>query len=180
MFSLGDDRDPFVRHGKDDARLPAEMRNRSRTADRVMCEFFTRLHADSVEESARLLEAETGRTPDLERVREAMWTQTHDGRVAFRTPRQQPSVFYMPDLPAQPVTPSERLAWASTVEAATAEIRDEYLTAVESGVAFTPYVHGDIKAEAWKALSGQLDWSSLHLYREARKTPISLQHFPKR
>lgn len=178
MFSLGDDRDPFVRHGKDDARLPVEMRNRSRTADRVMREFFTRLHADSVEESARALETETARKPDLTRVRDAMWTQTHDGRVAFRTPRQEPSIFYMPGLPAQPVTPTDRFAWASAVEAATAEIRDEYLAAVESGVAFTPYVHGDIKAEEWKALSGKLDWSSLHLYREGRKTQIA-QHFPK-
>ena len=178
MFSLGDDRDSFVRLGKDDARLPAEMRNRSRTADRVMREFFTHLHADSVEESMRVLEIETGRKPDLERVGEAMWTQTHDGRVSFRTPRQQPSIFYMPGLAAQPVTPADRLAWAGAVEAATAEIRDEYLAAVENGVPFTPYVHGDIKADEWKALSGQLDWSSLHLYREARLTPIA-KHFPK-
>ncbi|HEY3814453.1 MAG TPA: aspartyl/asparaginyl beta-hydroxylase domain-containing protein [Caulobacteraceae bacterium] len=178
MFSLGDDRDPFVRGGKDDPRLHAEMRNRSRTADRVMREHFTRLHAASVEASARVIETETGRAPDLARVQSAVWPMTHDRAVAYRTPKQAPSVFYMPDLPAQPVTPTDRLAWAGAVEAAAADIRAEYRAAVENGAPFAPYVHGDIKADAWKDLSGKLDWSSLHLYREARLTPIA-QHFPK-
>ncbi|HWE47068.1 MAG TPA: aspartyl/asparaginyl beta-hydroxylase domain-containing protein [Caulobacteraceae bacterium] len=178
MFALGDDHAPFVRRGKDDPSLPAEMRNRSRIADRVMREHFTRLHAASVDESARVIEAETGAKPDLDRVRVAMWTQTHDGPVSFRTPMQEPSVFYMPDLKAQTLTPAARLAWATAVEAATTEIRDEFLAAVKNGVAFSPYVHGAINAEEWKKLSGNLDWSSLHLYREGRKTPIA-QHFPK-
>ena len=178
MFSLGDDRDPLVRHAKDDPRQHAEIRTRSRTADRVMRKHFTRLHASTVDEAERQLEAETGRKPDLARVRAAMWTQTHEGPVAFRTPKQEPSVFYMPGLAAQPTTPRDRLAWAAAVEAATADIRDEYLAAIETGVPFTPYVHGSIKADAWKDLSGKLDWSSLHLYREGRETPIA-KHFPK-
>ncbi len=178
MFSLGDDLDAIVRRGKDDPRMPAEMRNRSRTADRAMREHFTRLHTKIVDEAERVLEADTGRKPDLARVRRAMWTQTHDGAVAFRTPKQEPSVFYMPDLPAHPTTPTDPLAWAGAVEAATADIRNEYFSAVENGVPFAPYVHGGIKAQAWKDLSGKLDWSSLHLYREGRETPIA-GHFPK-
>lgn len=95
MFSLGDDVDPTIRTAKDRPDLDPEIRRRSAMADRVMREHFTQFHAAAVDEAERRLVEAGGETArhDLSRVRRAIWTQTHDGPVLFRTPRQEPSLF---------------------------------------------------------------------------------------
>ena len=111
MFTLGDDVDLAIRRAKDDPRLDPEIRRRSAIADRVMREHFTRLHA-----SRRRRMPNGGPGRDLARVRRAIWTQTHDGPVKFLTPKQEPGIFYMPDLEARPIMSRERLPWASQIE----------------------------------------------------------------
>lgn len=172
LFSLGDDIDPSVRHAKDRPDLDPEIRRRSAIADRVMREHFTRLHAEAVAEFGKRGPA------DLPRVAAAIWTQTHDGPVRFRTPGQQPSLFYMPDLPASEFTPRERLHWAAEIESHTVAIRDEFLAAVEAGTPLAPYVAAETRSPVWRELRGNLDWSALHLYRMAEETPLA-KLFPK-
>jgi aspartyl/asparaginyl beta-hydroxylase (cupin superfamily) len=180
LFSMGDDIDPAVRHAKDRADLDPEVRHRSAIADRVMREHFTRLHAEAVTEIERRARAAGRDTTrhDLSRVRRAIWTQTHDGPVVFRTPNQKPSLFYMPDLVAQAVTPRERLNWAAQVEAHTAEVREEYLAAIHSGTQLSPYVDANTRSEIWRNLRGRLDWSSIHLFKVAQETPFA-RLFPR-
>lgn len=171
LYSLGDDLDPAVRRAKDRADFDPEIRRRSAVADHAIREHFTRLHAaamDSVESSAE----------DVTRVRNAIWVQTHDQPFEYRTPNQQPSLFYMPDLPARPITPRERFPWAAAIEAATAEVREEYLAAVGAGVQHAPYVDANTRAPIWRELRGNTDWSSLHLYKVAEETPFA-KLFPK-
>jgi hypothetical protein len=178
MFSLGDDLDPAVRRAKDRPELDPEIRRRSATADRVMREHFTRLHALAVSEFERRAAESGGVRPDLSRVRAAIWTQTHDGPVAFRTPSQRPSLFYVPDLPAQEFTPRTSLPWAEEIEAHTAEVHDEYLAAVEAGARHLPYVEANTRSPLWRELRGNPDWSSLHLFKLAEETPLA-KLFPK-
>lgn len=172
MFSLGDDLDLAVRRARDDPALDPEIRRRSATADRVMREHFTRLHRAAMDDFERRASA-CGACPDLARVRAAIWVQTHDGPFAYRTPRQRPDLFYVPDLPARPVTPRTELPWAGAVEACTAAIRDEYLAAVQAGAQHSPYVDARMSAPVWKELRGNPDWSALHLYQAARETPFA-------
>jgi tetratricopeptide (TPR) repeat protein len=171
MFSLGDDLDPAVRLAKDRADLDPEIRRRSAIADRAMREHFTGLHEAAVAE----LEHRGG---DLPRLRSAIWIQTHDRRFEYRTPGQKPSLFYMPDLEARPITPRERLAWATEVEAHTAVVRAEYLAAIESGARLSPYVDARTDAPIWRNLRGRQDWSSLHLFQAAKEMPVA-KLFPK-
>ncbi len=178
MFSLGDDIDPAMRRARNHPDVDPEIRRRSATADRVMREHFTRLHALAVSDFERRASEARGTPPDVSRVRGAIWIQTHDGPIAYRTPDQQPSLFYMPDLPAMPVTPRERLPWASAIEAKTAEVREEYLAAVAMGTAHAPYVDANIRVPIWRELAGNLDWSSLHLYKVTEETPFA-RLFPK-
>jgi aspartyl/asparaginyl beta-hydroxylase (cupin superfamily) len=178
LFSLGDDVDPAVRRAKDRPEFDPEIRRRSATADRVMREHFTRLHAGAVSAYEREAAAGGDAMPDLSRVRSAQWVQTHDGPVSYRVPEQQPSLFYMPDLPAMPVTPRERLPWAASVEAHVDAVRAEYLAAVEAGTAHSPYVDAATRSPVWKELRGNLDWSSLHLYKVTRETPFA-RLFPR-
>lgn len=178
VFSLGDDANPAMRAAKDNASLDPEIRRRSAIADRVMREHFTRLHDRAVRDCERRATAGGDAKPDLSRVRSAMWPQTHDGPLKFRTPKQEPSIFYMPDLEARPITPTERLPWAAELEATTAEIRGEYLAAVAGGVAMAPYVNANVNSPKWQELRGNLDWSALHLYQGAEEMPW-VRHFPK-
>jgi hypothetical protein len=173
LFSIGDDLDPAVRGAKDRPDLDPEIRRRSATADRVMREHFTRLHERAVDEFAR-----RGAATGLSRVRAAIWVQTHDVPVAFRTPNQRPSLFYMPDLPAREFTPRDELPWAADIEAHTAAIRDEYLAAVADGAQHAPYVEAGARSPIWRELRGNPDWSALHLYKLAEETPLA-SRFPK-
>ena len=180
LFSLGDDIDPAVRRAKDRADLDPEIRRRSAVADRVIREHFTRLHAAAVETLEFGATANSGiaARADLARVRDAIWVQTHDQPFVYRTPNQQPSLFYMPDLPAQPITPRERFPWTAAIEAATDEVREEYRAAVDAGVEHAPYVDANTRAPIWRELRGNRDWSSLHLYKVAEETPFA-KLFPK-
>ncbi len=178
VFSLGDDVDPAVRRAKDRSEIDPEIRRRSATADRVMREHFTRLHAEAVAAFERSFAAPGESRPDLSRVRAAEWVQTHDRPISYRVPEQQPSLLYMPDLPAMPITPREQLPWAAAVEAQVDAVRDEYLAAVEAGTAHAPYVDPETYLPIWKGLRGNLDWSSLHLFKVTRETPYA-RLFPR-
>lgn len=178
VFSLGDDVDSAMRAARNNPALDPEIRRRSAIADRVMREHFSRLHDRAVDEFERRAVAASGVKPDLARVRNAIWTQTHDRPFRFRTRKQEPSVFYMPDLEARPVTPRERLPWAARIEAAAGEIRVEYLAALAANVPMAPYVDASVKLPTWQGLRGNLDWSALHLYKSAQATPL-LSYFPK-
>ena len=180
LFSLGDDIDPAVRRAKDRADLDPEIRRRSAVADRVIREHFTRLHASAIDTLEYGATANSGvaARADLARVRSAIWVQTHDQPFVYRTPNQQPSLFYMPDLPAQPITPRERFPWAAAIEALTADVRGEYLAAVDAGAEHAPYVDANTRSPIWRELRGNRDWSSLHLYKVAEETPFA-RLFPK-
>ena len=179
LFSLGDDVDPAVRRAKDRADFDLEIRRRSAVADNVIREHFTQLHAAAMDTLERSAAASGGAAqPDLSRVRGAIWIQTHDQPFEYRTPNQQPSLFYMPDLPAQSITPRARFPWAAAIEALTAEVRGEYLAAVDAGAQHAPYVDASTRSPVWRELRGNRDWSSLHLYKVAEETPFA-KLFPK-
>jgi len=179
LFSLGDDVDPAVRQAKDRPDFDSEIRRRSETADRVMRELFTNLHEDAVAEFERHLpDSGDGPPPDLSRVRRAIWALTHARPFSYRAKKQQPTLLYMPDLPATPIFARERLPWAGAVEAATEAVREEYVEALRQGAAMSPYVDPKTRAPIWHALRGNMDWSSLHLYKMAQETPLA-QHFPR-
>ena len=174
VFSLGDDVDPAVRNAKDRPELDPEIRRRSATADRVMREHLTRLHALAVDAALSRANVPDGATPpDLSRVRNAIWPMTHDGPVRFKTPKQEPGIFYMPDLEARRITPRERIAWAAELEAKTAQVRDEFLAVFRSGKEMSPYVEQGAISAIWDQLRGRQDWSAFHLFKAAQETPFA-------
>jgi len=172
VFSLGDDVAANLRTLHADAKQDPEIRERSAKADNRIRQHYTQLHHDSVDEAARRLAAE-GHEPNLDRVRNAIWPQTHLGSFDYRTPLQAPDIFYMPDLPASPSIPRDRLSWAGAVEACTDAIRREYEDAIRAGAAMSPYVHAQTASPTWRELRGKMDWSSLHLYSRAEETPVA-------
>ena len=172
VFSLGDDLAANMRKLHRDQQADPDLRQRSAKADRRIREHYTQLHHDSVDEASRLLSAE-GHAPHLDRVRNAIWPQTHLGSFDYRTPLQAPDIFYMPDLPASPTVARERLPWAAAVEACTEIVRREYEEATRAGAPMAPYVHAQTASPVWRELRGNMDWSSLHLYSRAEETPVA-------
>ncbi len=164
VWTLADEVDPRIRQLKDAPDAPDDARAASACADTAIREHLSELHRRSIDRLA----ASTG--ADLDRVRRAVWPLTHHGRFEFCTPLQQPVVFYMPDLPALPVTPTDRLPWVGELETMWPGIRAEYERAVERRIAMRPYVPASTRDSRWTALRGRLDWSAIHLYKDAQRT----------
>lgn len=172
VWSLAEDANARLRWIRNAPNVPARARAASALADAAFRAHFTRLHRDTIDAIARTTAA------DLSRVRDAVWPLTHDRAVEFRTTLQRPAIFYMPDLPAEPVVTNDRLAWTVQLESAFPEIREEYRQAVEGRIVMDPYVPAATPDDRWKELRGTLEWSSIHLFKEAKSTEHA-PRFPK-
>lgn len=157
---------------KDDPRAPEEVRRLSARADAAIRRHFTSLHAKAVDEAEQMAGCA------LPRLRSAIWSLTHDEPFEFCEEKQRPVIFYMPDLPASPVTPNDQLPWVETLESAWLEIRREYEAAAAAQIAMDPYVPAATREPKWSQLRGKLDWSSIHLFKLAQKTPAAA-NFPR-
>lgn len=171
IWTLGDDANGRVRRLKDNPSAPPEGRQHSRRADETLSIFLTQLNQHAVDE----FEAKSGAT--LPRVRNGIWPLTHDKREKYRVPMQAPLIYYMPDLPAVEVEPNVAFPWVESLEAASETLRNEYEAAIGVGVEMQPYVPAAIDAPSWEQLRGSLDWAAIHLYQDARATPM-LERFP--
>ncbi len=172
VWSIGDDTDSAVRRVKDHPQAHPLMREHSARADAALCDFLTEMHASAVSEFSK----ESGE--DVSRVEAGIWCMTHSLPFDFRRPHQRPMIFYMPDLPAEPVTAHEKLPWATALESSWQDIRSEYEEVVRNRNAMTPYVPANIPAEEWKKLSGTLDWGAIYLFKGMQQTQHA-RHFPK-
>jgi len=144
----------------------ADMKEKSRRADKALREHFTELHTKTV-----------GDDEALARIRNSIWVQTHTEKIEFKEQNQQPFFFYTPDLPAIPVF--DDLEWAPVLEAHWQTIRDEYLTAAND-VAGAPYVHAASHLDGeWAPLKGSKNWRSVHLFQEGEPVAGMAERFPK-
>lgn len=168
VWSLGDEAGSAVRGAARDPQAPSDIKAISRTADETLRAHFTALHKTAVAEC----------DGDVARVANAIWTQTHTAPFKFQTPGQAPTIFYMPDLPAAPLTPRETFSWTQKLEDAAREIASEYRAAIEQDIQQTPYVPAETPTPEWETLRGTLDWAALHLFDKAERTGAAAR-FPK-
>lgn len=172
VWSRGDDVDSQMLRLERDPRAPEEARRISATANAAFRKHFTELHIACVEEFA------ARNSCDVRRVRDAVWPLTHVDPVRYRTPHHRPVIFYAPDLPASPMEPNDRFDWIDAFQARWEIIRDEYASAAAGRMAMTPYVPASTQEERWKDLRGKDDWSAIHLFKEAVRTPFA-DSFPE-
>lgn len=174
LCALADGWDPALLPSRADPRQPPALRDRAAAGDRLLRAHYAALHASAV------AEVESALSPPrrLERIREAIWVQTHPRPFTFHHRLQQPGIFYVPGLAASEFTPRERFPWIAALEAATAQIRAEYLAALAQGTALSPYVEADVKDPRWQVLRGRPAWSSLHLFKGAQEQAAA-RRFPR-
>ncbi|WP_374763611.1 aspartyl/asparaginyl beta-hydroxylase domain-containing protein [Yunchengibacter salinarum] len=181
LMSEARDLDPRFARPAEMPGVAEETRRRAALADGLLRRHFTDLHHAALDS---LVAAGTSATA-LDRLRRAVWPQTHDheryGPVRFAHADQRPHVFYIPDL--APITFAERrhMPWAETVEAASGAVKAEVtraLTTLER--AGRPYLEAGMGLdESFAHLEGSLNWTALDLYRGGQPNPEVLDLLPE-
>lgn len=93
-----------------------------------------------------------------------------------------PEGFHYPFLPADEYFDREHFPWLDKLEAATDMIREELKAILASSdPGLQPYVQmdGGLPESKWTALDHNLDWSSLHLWREGERVDEACARAPK-
>ncbi|WP_116365387.1 aspartyl/asparaginyl beta-hydroxylase domain-containing protein [Parahaliea mediterranea] len=172
VWSMADDFDPRIRRLRQAADAPAEAIAASRRADAAFRAHFSELHRRAIDTFQQRCDG------DISRVLQAIWPMTHDAPFTWQHPLQQPAIFYLPGLAAQPVTPNSALPWSGPVMAAWEAIASEYQAAMAQAIELAPYVPASARDPRWQTLSGTLDWSAIHLYQQGQRTAHAAR-FPR-
>lgn len=91
----------------------------------------------------------------------------------YPDPRQRPKFLYFPDLPTQPSFDRELFPWYAALEAQTAVIRTEMLSAMADGGGFEPFLgHVDDQQRLQEYLHNERDnpsWNAFFFYRNGER-----------
>jgi len=168
VASLGEDRTGKLQRGVRRLGTDPILAHLSHKAVRLLGRRFLALHEEAVGADGPA------------RIRNAVWPQTHPEAVAYRHCDQRPHLFYIPDLPAEPIIARERLGWVAELEGQADAIRKEVLAALEIDRDGAPYVGPDYAmGEEWTPLQGSRRWTALHLTQNAERDEEVCERFPR-
>ncbi|MFT6751504.1 MAG: tetratricopeptide (TPR) repeat protein [Candidatus Azotimanducaceae bacterium] len=170
LYSLASELDEGILYLWQSEQHPPETRQRSAAANQALRTHLSALHRRAV-----------GDRRDCSRVASAIWTRTHDSRYEFQALRQQPQLFYLPELPATPFIDPQALSWTDQLQSYAGEIQEELLGALplirEKGRPYLP--EGTPLDEAFAPLVGSLNWTALDLYVDGIINSDLSSYFPK-
>ncbi|MEO1013908.1 MAG: aspartyl/asparaginyl beta-hydroxylase domain-containing protein [Pseudomonadota bacterium] len=172
VWTIGADHEPMLRKMHLHPQANDELKTHSKLANDAICAHFAKLQAETLD----AVEEKVGEP--LGRVRAGIWPHFAPTAFDYRATGQRPLTFYMPDLPAAPVTSSDDLPWAAAIEAATGDILAEYQSALASQATFKPYVFAEMAGGQWDELRENPDWSALFIHYNAEVTDMA-SAFPK-
>ncbi len=94
---------------------------------------------------------------------------------------QKPATYYFPGLPQRAFYEREEFDWVPRVEAATDTIREELIAALANDDLFTPYLQVEPARphRDFHGMTGNSDWSALHLIDNGIISPTNQARFPK-
>lgn len=94
--------------------------------------------------------------------------------------RSRPSFMYFPELPEFEFYDRELFPWLDRIEAATDDIREEFLRVfAEDAGALEPYVQDVVENDIWRELNQSRRWSVYYLWRTGAPCPENLARCPK-
>jgi len=116
---------------------------------------------------------------DFSRIERAVWRKLHDEWVGLTSAKQQPMVFYIPDLCRSPWYAREEFPWVAELEREYVPIRNEVLQNLRLDVDSRPYLlAGGLDAASWGTMIGSRDWSAVHFYDGMKRKEPVCQRFP--
>lgn len=95
---------------------------------------------------------------------------------------QEPSHFHYPGLPAVEFHERGRFPWLEEIEAAAADIREEFEELIASeAVELVPYIQypDDVPLRQWERLNRSRDWTAVHLLQNGRRIERNVRHCPR-
>jgi aspartyl/asparaginyl beta-hydroxylase (cupin superfamily) len=93
----------------------------------------------------------------------------------------RPAIYYYPSLPPVEFFDRAQLPWLDRVEAATDEIRQEFLDILQSEDGFTPYLTypDDVDHHQFAELNNSPRWSAFHIYENGQLVEANAPKCPK-
>lgn len=177
VYSLAADIDSLTIGAWRNPEISKDIKLRSQDADESIRFHFTQLHKQAVAEYQL-----THPAASLDRIYDAVWCATHDQPFTYRNAQQRPHLFYVEELDPVPVFDPGLQTWATALENAYEEIREEYLQLASiSNAKAMPYIESDSSAldESWQPLIGSTNWASFHLYKNDAKNSELIAQLPK-
>ena len=141
-------------------------------------EYSERYHQDYARVVDEILarEAKELQGADLDRFRLSM------DLLMGRKPRYEsrPLGYFVPQLPPVEFFDRKLFPWLEAVEAATDQVREEFLQVLEQDTGFVPYVRQgqDQPLAQWAELNHSLRWSAFHLLKEGVPVPGNAERCP--
>lgn len=169
LYSLGENIDARLTVLHQNQNVSYETRLRSHSADIALRNHFTKLHSTSVKHF-----------DNCERIANAIWPQTHNDAMNYLTARQQPHLFYIPELTAKPIHNSHNINWCKLLENSFDELTDEFaelLSLIERNGA--PYLDESYKAQGFDTLAGSKNWTALNIFKDGKANNSLLSLMPK-
>jgi len=138
---------------------------RSFTANQELRKHLSKLHKIALTKIAN----------PTNRIKQAIWTQTHTESFAFNEERQRPQVFYIPNLNAKPFYECSEMIgnWASELEENFAIIQTEFTAALPQLSALArPYLEHNLSSNHSIAhLNNDFGWSAIDVFKAGVGNP---------
>jgi aspartate beta-hydroxylase len=96
--------------------------------------------------------------------------------------RPQPSFMYFPRLPAIEFYERSEFPWLDSIEAASADIREELITVLQEGSSvLEPYIDipGGMPLDQWRELNRSRRWGVYYLWQAGTAIPEHIARFPR-
>lgn len=160
LLSFLSDQNPIIRTAQFTPGLAPALQHASKSADKIIRKTFSQIQRGAI-----------ASCPAPGRISTALWPQTHDGPVPYKSANGErdyprPYVFFAPDLP--PVEFFETAKWCRALSEQTQLIRKEYLSLMHHNTqAGQPYVDAAAAlGPNWSDLKGSDDWTAVHLFKD--------------
>lgn len=149
--------------------VAVQTQKRSYQADIALRNFYTEEHQKAIGSSA-----------ELQAIKNAIWPQTHNQAFTYETDQQQPHLFYLPTLTAQPFWLSTDAFNGHVLEQGFEQVKAEFSALVDKIDALgEPYLDEKYKQQGFYALAGSANWTALHLFKDGQLNSAIAAYVPK-
>jgi aspartate beta-hydroxylase len=116
----------------------------------------------------------------LERVERGLRIYLREDAPEYVDPRQQPTFFYVPGLPAMPFFPRELFPWLEAFEACTTDIRQELLAVLPSETGRERvFTSEELERQNLRAEQGPPTWNGYYFYRHGERRDDNCARCPR-